>query len=420
MLEKYSLLKSASSFIGFSILEKSIPFILLPILTNYLTPDDYGIISLGVLLNGVLLPFISLGSNTALLRNYFKLSEDQIPTFIGNIIILTSLSTVLLILIASIFHTSIFKYSSIPWAWQNVILLYTYFQFIVSIYLTLKQAQNRLVQFGFFSICLTFANIGLTLLLIAHYKYDWSGRFLAQFLAFSSFGLLALILLRLRGYLNVDFNRNYITSILSFGIPLIPHTTSNFLIATSNRLFLTYMLGLAATGLYSVGFQIGLIVGVLIDSFNRAWTPFLFKQLDKNNSSINLRIVKYSYASVVVIFLLAVVVSWIIPFLLQYFINDTYFDSFIFVPYIAFAYATKGIYSMLSAIFTYTEKTYIMARITFLTLIANILLTYFLIGEFGVIGAAYAMLLTFAFQSLITIPVAVKSHSLPWLFWINK
>ena len=46
------------------------------------------------------------------------------------------------------------------------------------------------------------------------------------------------------------------------------------------------MVNVAATGLYSVGYQVGMIIGLLANSFNLTWSPFLYEKLKENNYSI--------------------------------------------------------------------------------------------------------------------------------------
>ena len=47
----------------------------------------------------------------------------------------------------------------------------------------------------------------------------------------------------------------------------------------SDRIILMSILGATATGIYAVGYQIGMIISVLVTAFNKA---YLFKTLSNN------------------------------------------------------------------------------------------------------------------------------------------
>ena len=81
------------------------------------------------------------------------------------------------------------------------------------------------------------------------------------------FAGIALVILSRDGWLKFNIKKQYMQSALSFGIPLIPHTLGGILIGFTDRLFITKMVGLEATGIYTVGFQVGMIIGLIEDSF---------------------------------------------------------------------------------------------------------------------------------------------------------
>jgi O-antigen/teichoic acid export membrane protein len=53
-----SLRKQILSYSGVNIINASVPFLLLPILTSYLSPSDYGILSLVQLLMALAFPIV--------------------------------------------------------------------------------------------------------------------------------------------------------------------------------------------------------------------------------------------------------------------------------------------------------------------------------------------------------------------------
>ena len=94
-----------------SILKKAIPFLLLPILTKYLSPQEYGILSIFQLMILFLTAFVGMNMSMNVSKNFFKYTKEEISLMTGNILMILS-STALLyfavILIVSFFYDNIF------------------------------------------------------------------------------------------------------------------------------------------------------------------------------------------------------------------------------------------------------------------------------------------------------------------------
>lgn len=65
----------------------------------------------------------------------------------------------------------------------------------------------------------------------------------------------------------------------SFGVPLIPHIMGGFLLMTVDRAVIGSVLSLDAAGYYMVAAQIAGILGIALDSVNKAYVPWLFEKL---------------------------------------------------------------------------------------------------------------------------------------------
>jgi O-antigen/teichoic acid export membrane protein len=59
-------------YIGSTIINAAVPFLLLPIFTHYLTPTDYGIVSMFSVLGSFIMPFIGFSTVGVISREYFN------------------------------------------------------------------------------------------------------------------------------------------------------------------------------------------------------------------------------------------------------------------------------------------------------------------------------------------------------------
>ena len=92
-------IKSSIIYLGSSILNKAIPFLLLPMLTKYLSPEEYGVLSIFQLMISFFTAFVGMAIHTNVSKNFFKYSKNQTSLMIGNILMILSLTTLIYFII---------------------------------------------------------------------------------------------------------------------------------------------------------------------------------------------------------------------------------------------------------------------------------------------------------------------------------
>ncbi|MDQ0415654.1 flippase [Mesobacillus stamsii] len=414
------LIRSVGIYTVASILNSAIPFLLLPILTRYLTPEDYGIVSMFGVLVSLITPFIGLNIQGAVQRVYFKREKINIKIYITNCIYILLCSTAVVSLIFFLFSGYIAKITSLPEKLLFVAIAIAFAQFISSIVLVLWQVQIKPAQYGVYQISTTLLNASLSIWLIISLGMAWQGRILGQLVSFSLFGVIGILILRKDKWLKIKYNRSYIKHALSFGVPLIPHAVGGVVMTMTDRIFITNMVGIEATGIYTVGFQIGMIINILATSFNQAYVPWLFAQLKANIYTKKLMIVKMTYFYFGIIIFLALGLSFFAPWFLDFFVGKEFSGSSVFIIWIAIGYAFNGMYFMVTNYIFYAEKTAILAWITFGSAILNIGLNYVFISKYGAIGAAQATTIIYFIKFISTWILAARVYNMPWRLKKNE
>lgn len=408
------LFSSAAIYTITSVINSAIPFFLLPILTRYLIPEDYGIVSMFGVLVSLVSPFIGLSIQGAIARMYYEKENVDIKIYITNCLYILLFSTALVSVIFFLFSGFIAKLTSLPAQILWIAIIIAFAQFITRIVLTLWQVQVKPLQYGAFQISQTFINASLSIWFIVGIGMAWEGRILAQLIALLSFSVIGTFILLKNKWLKFSYNPSYVKHALGFGVPLIPHSLGGIIMTMTDRIFITAMVGIGATGIYTVGYQIGMIINLLATSFNQAYVPWLYRQLKENSFLKKIRIVKMTYLYFIVILLIAVVLSFIAPWFLSFFVGKEFTGSSIFVVWIALGYAFNGMYFMVVNYMFYAQKTISLAWITFFTAVLNIVLNYFFISKFGAIGAAQATTIVYAIKFILTWILAAKIYDMPW------
>jgi O-antigen/teichoic acid export membrane protein len=319
-----SLFRSAGIYTLTRAINSAIPFFLMPILTRYLTPTDYGIVAMfGVLLSFVA-PFTGLSISGAIARQYYDRDEVDMPRYISNCLLILLSSTVIVGVLFYLLAEPISRIASFPMQWIWAVIIVSAAQFINQINLTLWQVQVKPIPYGIYQIAQTIVNIGFTIWFVVGVGMDWQGRIQAQVIAFGTFAVFGLYLLYHNGWIRLKVDKEYIKNALNFGVPLIPHALSGTIKTMVDRVMITSMVSVASTGLYSVGFQIGMIIGILEDAFNKAYVPWLFERLKRDRYNDKIMIVKLTYAYFAVIICLALALGVIGPWFLSFFVGPQF------------------------------------------------------------------------------------------------
>src|SRR5690606_32305103 len=215
------------------------------------------------------------------------------------------------------------------------------------ILLALWRVSYKVAHFGIFRISKTALDLGLSVFLIASLGYGWEGRIYPQVVVAFVFSCIALYLLYKLGYLQtLKADKDYKKQALSFSVPLIFHTFGGYVINFSDRFFILVMLGMSDVGVYSVAYQIGMVMSLIQNSFNQAWVPFFYEKLNENTESARMKIVQITYIYTIFLIVISIAIYFMIPFIYTYFIDESYVEGSSIVFWVLFGFMFNGVYKM--------------------------------------------------------------------------
>jgi O-antigen/teichoic acid export membrane protein len=413
-IKKSKLFGSFGIYIGSSLLNAAIPFLMLPILTKYLSVEDYGIVTMFTVLSSFILPFIGLSTAGAVGREFFNQDNLKFNVYSGNVVLLIIFSFFPIVILILFFSNFITKISNVPSNVIWLVLINSFFSVLVYVSLQLWQVQTKAKKYGIFQISQTILNILLSVILVVFFKYGWFGRIISQVLSLVIFGLLGFYIHYKDGMFNFKFNQIFAMDALKFGVPLIPHSLGAIMMSMSDRFIITNLTGLKELGLYSVGYSLGNIIGFLENSFNLAYAPWLFSKLNENDHEVKIKIVKYTYIYFVLILLITVILTLFSQIVFNFYIDKKFAQGQTYVFWISLSFAFSGMYKMVTNYIFYVKKTYYLSLITFSNSLLHILIAYFLVSKLGTIGAAIAAAISSFIFFLITWIYSNKIYNMPW------
>jgi O-antigen/teichoic acid export membrane protein len=415
-----ALFKSAGIYTLTNIINAAIPFLLMPVLTRYLNPVDYGITAMLQVLIGFITPFVGVNVHGAVSVKYFKRDQIDFPKYVSSCLMILMLTSLLMSVIVCIFQDQISSISQFPVDWLWTILLICFSQFTISILLAILQSDVQPKTYGIVQVLQTTMNLSLTIWLVVIHGFNWQGRVIAQTATVVCFAVFSIIFLYRRGWLVRGYDKAYIKDALNFGVPLIPHSIAGILMVMADRIIITQIVGVIDTGIYTVGAQIGMVIGLLETSVNQAYVPWLYDKLSKITDNAKHQIVQFTYSFAAIIFFIAITFSLIMPYFLKYFVGKEFYGASNVIIWVAIGYAFNGMYKMTGIYFCYIEKTKILSYITFLTALIHIIITYYAVKIFGAIGAGYAITITYLLKWLLTWYISARMYPMPWCESIFK
>jgi O-antigen/teichoic acid export membrane protein len=352
-----------------------------------LSRQDYGILAMFYILLGISYPLVGLNVHGAISRRYFEQEKYVFSIYLTNCLFILMTSTVFFSTLYYFLSPIISKVTSLPANYVFVIPIVCCFQVLANIILVIWQAQVKPFKYSIFLLLSSLTNALVSIIFIVFLSYDWKGRVLAHIISVLIFSCLSSIVLWKNKLIQLKINFRYIANALKFGAPLLPHSMSSLIISMTDRIFITNLIGIAETGLYMVGYQIGQLINILGVSFQNAYIPWLYNTLNKNHVEYNYKIVKLAYIQFITFILLALILSFIAPKLMNVFIGEEFRGSHIYVIYIALGFAFLSMQKVVGPFIFYVGKTYLLGYVTFVVAIVNIIFNYIFITKNGSIGA---------------------------------
>ncbi len=403
-----------------NILTRLITFLLLPLFTNILTPEEYGLATLVFVFLGFMNIIYHYGMDSAFLRSFGDAKDENTKRRLFSTAIWLSLGT------GFTFSLLIYTFSG---SLSSLLLKNTQyvnlFQLAAGILLfdaaahvpfALLRMKEKAITFIIIKLINVVTTLGLNIYLIAILKTGISGIFLSAFIASV---ITAIIVYSVTiSSLRFNFSLILVKDYLKFGLPFVPAGLASIMMETIDRYIIEHLKDTATVGLYSAGYKLGIFMLLITTAFNYAWQPFFLRIGNtKETKPLFARIFTYYILGTLFVWItLSAFIHEIIRF--QFFgfsiIGPSFYDSEIIIPVVLLAYIFQGVYLNFMPGIYFKKKTHYIPLLTFSGALVNIGLNFILIPLLGIMGAAVATLAGYIVMASITFPVTQKLFFIPY------
>ena len=395
-------------------LKNTAVFLLLPIYTRFLTPGDYGIVAMISSVAAFLSTFLMMGQSDAVMRFYFdSRNKEEKKTYISTILFFCIGVFLAFALLMTFFFERLFNllFPGMPFKPYGLILCWTvFFSVFEMISFTLLKTEEKAIKFSVYNLLGFIVNTCIVLLFVVRFRMGAFGKVSADLLyaVIASVFFLSLI----KGYLALRFSFRAIKETLKFGVPLILHQLSLWIINLSDRYCLQLFGSLGMVGIYSIGYNIAFPINFLSSSIGMAWTPFFFKTAGKEAAKAHFSRMT-TYYTVITMFV-TLVIAVFAKEAICIFTTKGYYEASRVIPVVALSYFFHALYKISTRILVYVKQTAKLSLCTMISAIINIVLNILWIPRYGIMGAAWATLFSFAFLFLVSYLFARKYYQVPF------
>ena len=365
------ILKDSFIYLVGELINKSLPFLLLPYLTRKLGAEGFGELSYYLTILALLGICIGLSQEGAVTRYFYFYGNKAIDLIVRAGYLYNILFSTVCLIISWILKSEIIAY----------ITLIATFNSFLSVQLALRQAQKQPIPYIMIQFLSSVSLVVFTVLMLEYVAGDLVvNRLLALLLSSALVFFITYLFINKSFKISRKFSlENYksaLAYIFSFGIPLILHQLSFFMKGQVDRIFIYKIYTPVELGVYSAGVQIASILTIFFMALNKAIVPYYYEGLRNKKLTVD-KIKNYTLISFIFISLPAFICYFIPNTLFVWFLGTGFEKSQYFTILFLLGYALTLPYLLLVNYFFYFGKNKLISICTFSMSLFYVLLLYF-------------------------------------------
>lgn len=409
-MKRKSLLGNAAIYTIGEVLPKALGIFMLPIFTQYLSPEDYGILAYTNSVTMFLFVVSVLSLNTFLIRHYYeidKADEESKKKLIGNTFSFLMLYNLVLLALCQVLGPSLLAASGSSVAFHpyfTLALVTNLFNVASVVPLAVFRIQERPLSYVALGASRSIVQYLVAWVLITRLDWGILGIYYSALFTYAAYTILYFYAIYSHGKFNLNIKQIKIG--LLFSIPLIPGVISNIIIDMIDRVMLEAHVAMAEIGLYSIAYNLGFGVSVVTMGGYKAFEPTLFREFRKEGFESTYRTIKTAF-----IFLVAAASTTLALFskeLITLLTTPRFHSAFLIVPVVVLAAQLRAQGLIFSIMLIADKKTRTATGIILTGAVINILLNLILIPWIGIWGAATSTVASYLVINFLSIRACDK------------
>ena len=381
-------LKSGVWYTASNFFLKAVGFITIPIFTRLLSKEEFGMFNNYTSWISIALVLITLRLDASLMSAKYDF-EDDFDSYILSMVSLNVLVVCTWSIVINVFSSLFVKFTHLELIYLNAMMLYLLSSAVVDLFQARERYLYKYKVSVLLSVCIAMMTAVLSLFLVLNMDNRLTGRILGTVIPVLLAGIVIVLFLAKKGK---KINLRYWLYALPICLPYVPHLLAGSLLNSVDRVMIERICGSEDTAIYSLAYNCGAIVTLLISSLNSAFSPWLGEMLHYKNY-VTIRKFSKEYISVFVA--LTVVFMIIAPEILYVLGGEPYMEAKYVITPVALGCVCQFLYTMYVNVEQFLKKTVGMAVATVVAAALNYGLNVTLIPLYGYLVAAYTTLIGF-------------------------
>ena len=373
-----------------NVLPKAVSFITLPILTACLTKAEYGTYDLINTLASLFLPLVTLQIQTAAFRFLIdkrECVEDQ-KKIISNIYIFTGAVSVVALIIL---YFVLWKYSVLT---RILICAYFFLDILIATSRQVIRGIGKNSIYSTSSVINSVTNLIFVVLFVKAMSLGLNGVIASLTLALLASQMYMLCKINIMQYIDLKFfDKSVLVDLLNYSWPMIPNSLSGWVMRLSDRLVITFFLGIEANAVYSVANKLPVLFSVVQNTFTIAWqenASIASNDEDSEVYSSKMFDVMYSLFFAIMAFLIASS-----PILFSIFIKGDYDAAYYQMPILYIGIFFNSLSAYMGGIYVAKMETKKVGISTTFAAGCNLLIDFMFVNEIGIYAGSISTLVSY-------------------------
>ncbi len=370
-----------------TLISKGVQFVMIPLVSYWLTAEQYGMFDVLCTYITLLLPILSLTTGEAVFR--FTASSENMKEkqeYITNGFLITTINFMLGLFVLAILN-------QMCCVGLNVSFLLLLFAQLYNYYLqAFLRAIKKLKIYTIANIITTLMIAIFTFLLVFLCKMELKGLIFAYAAGYLFGDIFIIIKTKLWKFIRYQFvNFLIMKKLVKYSLPLIPNDISWWVLSVSDRQIINIVLGAAANGIYAIANKVPSMCSSIFSTFSISWQQNVIERIEDENRAEYFNEI---YNKIIVILLTICSGILSISFILfQYIFASKYAKGYYYVPVLLSAIIYASLMQFYGGIQIGLKNTYENGLTTVMGAVINLIVNIVFIKRFGLYAAAGSTLI---------------------------
>lgn len=372
-----------------------VSFMLLPLYTALLNPEEFGIVDLFNTYVNLLVPLFNWQFENGLFRFLIDIrTEKNKISRLFSTVLITNLFQIML---SCVIYVGVQRF--IISEYRLFLLLDIVLSILQCSLLQFPRGLGENLRYALSSFLSASSAVLLNVVFIAGLGMGVYGMFLAIIIA----KLIAIVYLifsnKVWNYFSLKlFDKELFRELCEYSLPLIPNSFSWWVVGASDRTIVSAFLGVAVNGVYSVANKFSSVLVIFYNIFNMSWTESVSMHINDDDNEYFMKHTVNAIFNMFACLIIGVIAC--MPFVFPIMVNKQYNAAYYQIPILMVSILFQVVVGLYSVIYVALKKSVEIAKTSFYAAIINVVVDLVLVKFIGLYAASISTLASYAVMAI--------------------